>query len=80
MYTQGVFHEHDQTGQIVDSHTKRLGFGPIWPEHLDKIRMRSSPDLSIDAETNIRVWLVRSLNGKRPQLSVKIKVSKTYKI
>jgi hypothetical protein len=31
----------NQNGQIVEWNTKRLGFGPIWPENLDKIRMRS---------------------------------------
>jgi hypothetical protein len=28
-------------GQIVESNTKHLGFGRIWPENLDNIRMRS---------------------------------------
>jgi hypothetical protein len=28
--------------------------------------VKHRPDLSIDAETKIRVWLVRPLNGKRP--------------
>ena len=53
---------------------KHKTFGHIWPKNLDNIRMRSifarylrnRPDLSIDAETKIRIWPVRPLNGKAP--------------
>ena len=30
-----------QNGQIVELNTRHLGFGPIWSENLDNIRMRS---------------------------------------
>ena len=39
-----TIHQHGQTGQnglIVEWNTKHLGFGPIWPEHVGNVRMRS---------------------------------------
>jgi hypothetical protein len=41
LVTRGAFHQDGQTGQIVEWSTKHLGFGSIWPEILDNIRMRS---------------------------------------
>ena len=60
---------------------KHLVFGPIWPENLDNIWMRSifarylrniDQIFPLIQRKTIWVWPVRPLNGKRPQYRVKL--------